>query len=102
MCVGCDCSLAACFRNPLPRSINQVPRQHLFPWRVHSLKGVGDRRFTVKPAGFKHVHDVGASQDYYISFPMNSSQSIRSQSHCKNMGGTFRYIERLRNQPTNY
>jgi hypothetical protein len=54
------------------------------------------------------VHNIknawvdGASQDYYISFPMNSSQSIRSQSHCKNMGGTFRYIERLRNQPTNY
>jgi hypothetical protein len=40
--------------------------------------------------------------DYYVSFPMNSSQSIRSQSHCKNMGGTFRYIERLRYQPTNY
>ncbi len=54
------------------------------------------------------VHNIknawvdGNSQDYYVSFPMNSSQSIRSQSHCKNMGGTFRYIERLRNQPTNY
>ncbi len=54
------------------------------------------------------VHNIknawvdGGSQDYYVSFPMNSSQSIRSQSHCKNMGGTFRYIERLRFQPTNY
>ena len=54
------------------------------------------------------VHNIknawidGASDDYYISFPMDSSQSIRSQSHCKNMGGTFRYIERLRIAPTWY
>lgn len=54
------------------------------------------------------VHNIknawadNAPDDYYVSFPMNSSQSIRSQSHCKNMGGTFRYIERLRFQPTNY
>jgi type II secretory pathway pseudopilin PulG len=54
------------------------------------------------------VHNIknawidGASDDYYVSFPMNSSQSIRSQSHCKNMGGTFRFIERLRNAPTYY
>ena len=54
------------------------------------------------------VHNIknawidGGSQDYYISFPMNSSESIRSQSHAKNMGGTFRYIERLRMAPTRY
>jgi hypothetical protein len=54
------------------------------------------------------VHNIknawvdSSSQDYYISFPMDVSQSIRSQSHCKNMGGTFRYIERLHIPPTFY
>ena len=42
------------------------------------------------------------SPDSYISFPMNRSQSIRSQSHAKNLGGTFRYVQRLRSAPTDY
>jgi hypothetical protein len=50
----------------------------------------------------KNAWNDGLAQDYYVSFPMNSSQSIRSQSHPKNMGGTFRYIERLRMAPTRY
>ena len=39
-------------------------------------------------------------EDHYVSFPMNVSDSFRSQSHAHNFGGTIRYVERLRNAPT--
>lgn len=39
-------------------------------------------------------------EDHYVSFPMNVSDSFRSQSHARNFGGTIRYVERLRNAPT--
>ena len=49
-----------------------------------------------------NIKNAWIDDDQYVSFPMNTSQSFRSQSHPKNMGGTFRYIERLRVAPTRY
>jgi hypothetical protein len=39
-------------------------------------------------------------EDHYVSFPMNVSDSFRSQSHARNYGGTIRYVQRLRHAPT--
>jgi hypothetical protein len=49
-----------------------------------------------------NIKNAWVDEDQYMSFPMNTSQSFRSQSHPKNMGGTFRYVERLRTAPTRY
>lgn len=47
----------------------------------------------------KNAWNTG-SEDHYVSFPMNVSDSFRSQSHARNYGGTIRYVERLRHAPT--
>jgi hypothetical protein len=42
-------------------------------------------------------------EDHYVSYPMNTSDSAinpRSQAHCRNLGGTIRYVQRLRLAPT--
>jgi hypothetical protein len=41
-------------------------------------------------------------EDHFVSFPMNVSDSFRSQSHCRNLGGTIRWVQRLRNPPTRW
>lgn len=43
------------------------------------------------------------SEDHYVSYGMNTSNTSwnpRSQALCRNMGGTMRYVERLRKPPT--
>lgn len=42
-------------------------------------------------------------EDHYVSYGMNTSDSAinpRSQALCRNLGGTFRYVQRLRVPPT--
>jgi hypothetical protein len=42
-------------------------------------------------------------EDHYVSYAMNTSDSQinpRSQALCRNMGGTMRYVQRLRTPPT--
>ncbi len=59
------------------------------------------------------VHNVanalngGSPVDQYVSFPMNTSdvpqgKPMRSQAHCINMGGTIRWVQRLRQAPTHW
>jgi hypothetical protein len=43
------------------------------------------------------------NEDHYVSYPLNTSNSAinpRSQAQCRNLGGTFSYIQRLRVPPT--
>lgn len=43
------------------------------------------------------------NEDHYVSYPMNTSNSQinpRSQAQCRNLGGTFSYIQRLQKPPT--
>ena len=51
--------------------------------------------------------NTGSVVDQYISFPMNTSdvpqdKAMRSQAHCINMGGTIRWVQRLRQPPTHW
>jgi hypothetical protein len=54
------------------------------------------------------VHNIknawnSGNEDHYVSYPMNTSNSHinpRSQAQPRNLGGTFRYIQRLRMPPT--
>jgi hypothetical protein len=54
------------------------------------------------------VHNIknawnSGNEDHYVSYPMNTSNSAinpRSQAQPRNLGGTFRYIQRLRMPPT--
>jgi hypothetical protein len=39
-------------------------------------------------------------EDHFVSFPMNVSDSFRSQSHAQNQGGTIRWVQRLRHPPS--
>jgi hypothetical protein len=50
----------------------------------------------------KNAWNEGA-EDHYVSYGMNTSNSnvnARSQGQGRNLGGTFRYIQRLRTPPT--
>lgn len=54
------------------------------------------------------VHNIknawnGGPEDHYVSYGVNTSNSSinpRSQALCVNLGGTFRYVQRLRHPPT--
>jgi hypothetical protein len=54
------------------------------------------------------VHNIknawnSGNEDHYVSYPMNTSNSAinpRSQAQPRNLGGTFRYVQRLRMPPT--
>jgi hypothetical protein len=50
----------------------------------------------------KNAWNEGA-EDHYVSYGMNTSNSSinpRSQAQCRNLGGTLRYVQRLRLAPT--
>ncbi len=41
-------------------------------------------------------------EDIFVSFPMNVSDSVRTQAHAHNMCGTIRWVQRLRKEPTEW
>ncbi len=43
---------------------------------------------------------VGTNQHIFVSFPMNVSDSFRTQSHAHNQCGTIRWVQRLRREPS--
>jgi hypothetical protein len=53
-----------------------------------------------------NLHHTLGAQDNYTQWPQNSSHSWtygpRSSGFDRNMGGTFRWIERIRMEPTNW
>jgi len=57
---------------------------------------------TAEVHNIKNSWNIG-DEDHYVSYPLNTSNSSinpRSQAQCRNQGGTFRYIQRLRMPPT--
>jgi hypothetical protein len=41
-------------------------------------------------------------EDIFVSFPMNVSDSFRTQAHTRNMCGTIRWVQRLRKEPSEW
>ena len=41
-------------------------------------------------------------ENHYFSFPMNVSDSFRTQAHGRNLGGTIRWVQRLRYEPSKW
>jgi hypothetical protein len=41
-------------------------------------------------------------EDIFVSFPMNVSDSFRTQAHAHNMCGTIRWVQRLRKEPSEW
>ena len=41
-------------------------------------------------------------EDIFVSFPMNVSDSFRTQAHARNMCGTIRWVQRLRKEPSEW
>jgi hypothetical protein len=54
----------------------------------------------------KNGGNIYDGENHYTSFPMNTSdttgQPERSQAHGRNMGGTIRWVQRLRHEPTKW
>lgn len=42
------------------------------------------------------------NENHYFSFPMNVSDSFRTQAHGRNQGGTIRWVQRLRHEPSKW
>lgn len=69
-------------------------------YRVEWSPGIA----TAEVHNIKNAWNVG-TEDHYVSYPMNTSNSSinpRSQAQCRNLGGTFRLIQRLRLRPTRW
>ncbi|HEX3134443.1 MAG TPA: hypothetical protein VHX44_12770 [Planctomycetota bacterium] len=67
-------------------------------YRVEWSPGIA----TAEVHNIKNAWNIG-DEDHYVSYPLNTSNSSinpRSQAQCRNQGGTFRYIQRLRMPPT--
>ncbi|MBA3845428.1 MAG: hypothetical protein H0X45_02160 [Planctomycetes bacterium] len=52
-------------------------------------------------------NDINTNIDNLMIHPMNSSHSVgvhsvRTQSHCRNMGGTIKWVQRLRHEPSHW
>jgi len=78
---------------------NSLRNQEIRLWyRVEWDPGIA----TAEVHNIKNAWNIG-NEDHYVSYPMNTSNSSinpRSQAQCRNLGGTFRYIQRLRVPPT--
>jgi hypothetical protein len=48
------------------------------------------------------VNKTHTYEDIFVSFPMNVSDSFRTQAHAHNMCGTIRWVQRLRKEPSEW